>query len=125
MKKLLLTLCFLLPTILWAQDNLQVESEFDSPEQSKTILTVTKPETINLNLNSSNILETSNSVRTGPIMLLGGASLILAGALTTPFYVGSSTTEKKPFFQQGDRAAAIISGSVVLVVGMSFTINGY
>jgi len=81
---------------------------------------------INLHLsNKSNILDNSRTVRTGPLMMLGGASFIAAGALTTPFYVGASTTEKKPFFQQGARAAAIISGCVVLTGGVVVTLGGY
>lgn len=81
-------------------------------------------QTINLHLNNSNILDNGKHIPAGPLMMLGGASFIVAGALTTPFYVGGSTTEKKPFFQQGPRMLAILSGSVVMTVGFAFTIGG-
>ena len=71
-----------------------------------------------------NILDRGNNIRVGPIMMLGGASFILAGALTPPTYVGGSTTEKKPFFQQGGRSLAIISGGIVLSVGCVISISG-
>ncbi len=83
------------------------------------------PQTINLHLNKSNILDNSRTIPTGPLMLLGGAAFIAAGALTPPIMVAGSTTEKKPFFQQGARAAAIISGCVVLTGGVVISLGGY
>jgi hypothetical protein len=106
MKKLVLSLALALSTSAFSQ--------VAPPKQ-----------TINLHLNKSNILDNSRDVRVGPVMVLGGASFIVAGALTTPFYVGGSTTEKKPFFQQGGRSAAIISGCVVLMGGVVISLNGY
>jgi hypothetical protein len=77
------------------------------------------------NVSKDNILDNSRHIPVGPIMLLGGASFILAGALTPPVMVGGSTTEKKPFFQQGARAAAIISGCVVITGGVVISLGGY
>jgi hypothetical protein len=80
---------------------------------------------VNLHLsNSKNILDNSRDIRVGPVMMLGGASFIAAGMLTTPFYVGGSTTQKKPFFQQGPRMLAILSGAGVMVVGVGFSLGG-
>jgi hypothetical protein len=83
------------------------------------------PQKFNLHLSSNNILDRSTTVRTGPIMILGGASFIVAGALTTPVYVGGSTTQKKPFFQQGPRMLGIISGVIVSTVGVGVSLGGY
>lgn len=80
---------------------------------------------INLHIsNGGNILDRSNDVRSGPIMMLGGATFIAAGLLTTPTYVGGSTTEKKPFIQQGGRSFAIITGGIILSVGCVISISG-
>jgi hypothetical protein len=106
MKKVILTLALALSTSAFSQL---------APPTPK----------INLHLsNSKNILDNSRDVRVGPIMVLGGASFIAAGILTTPFYVGGSTTQKKPFFQQGPRMLAILSGAGVMVVGFGFSIGG-
>ena len=60
----------------------------------------------------------------GPLVMLGGAAFTAAGLLTPPVMVGGSTTEPKPFIQQGVRAAAIITGSVVFTTGLVITIAG-
>ena len=56
--------------------------------------------------------------------MLGGVAFTAAGLLTPPVMVGGSTTEQKPFIQQGVRAAAIITGSVVFTTGLVITIAG-
>lgn len=63
-------------------------------------------------------------INIGPPMMLGGAAFLAAGLLTPPLMVGGSTTQKQPFFKQGARAAAIITGPVVFLVGASFTLGG-
>ena len=80
---------------------------------------------INLHLSTTYYSSNSSNVRVGPVMMLGGASFIVAGILTTPVYVSGSTTEKKPFPQQGGKAAAIISGCLVLTGGIVVSIGGY
>lgn len=74
---------------------------------------------LNLPIPSSN----QPNMRMGPAMILGGASFIAAGLLTSPFMEGSSTTPK-PFWKQGPRTAAVVSGSIVFVVGVGFTLGG-
>jgi len=63
------------------------------------------------------------TARTGPLMMIGGASFVAAGLLTSPFTIGKTTTPK-PFYQQGPRALAIVSGAFVFVVGVGITIGG-
>lgn len=85
------------------------------------------PTQINLHLNAlsgKNILDNSRDVRVGPLVMLGGASFLAAGLLTTPFYQGGSTTVKKPFFQQGPRTWAILSGGFCLVGGVVISLTG-
>ncbi len=73
--------------------------------------------------NGKNILDNSREMRTGPWMMIGGVSFIAAGLLTTPFTQGSSNVPK-PFWQQGPRTLAVISGSIVFVAGIAFTLGG-
>jgi hypothetical protein len=63
------------------------------------------------------------NVPIGPSMMVGGAAFIVAGLLTSPFMEGKTTTPK-PFWKQGPRTAAVVSGSVVFVVGIGFTLGG-
>ena len=63
--------------------------------------------------------------RVGPLVMMGGAVFILAGLLTVPTYKGGSATEQKPFFQQGGRMLAIMSGSIMIPIGSILTICGY
>jgi len=58
----------------------------------------------------------------GPAMMLGGASFITAGLLTPSTYVGGSTTEKKPFFQQ-PKMLPIVSGILLTSVGVVFSVG--
>lgn len=57
-------------------------------------------------------------------MMLGGAILTTAGLLTPPIMVGGSTTQKQPFYKQGGRAAAIVSGALVFTIGVGVSIGG-
>ena len=84
----------------------------------------------NLHLEKSNTLSVSKrssygepSFPIGPAMMIGGATFITAGLLTTPTYVGGSTTERKPFFQQ-PRALPIITGALLMGSGIVISIGG-
>lgn len=59
----------------------------------------------------------------GPGMMIGGTALFIAGALTPPLMVGGSTTQKQPFYKQGGRAAAMVSGALVFTIGVGVTIG--
>jgi hypothetical protein len=54
--------------------------------------------------------------------MLGGATFIVAGLLTPPSYVGGSTTERKPFFQQA-KIWPILSGALVFTGGIVISIG--
>lgn len=106
MKKVILTLALAISTSAFSQ--------LAPPTQK-----------FNLHLsNGGNILSRGKDVRVGPIMMLGGTAFIVAGALTVPTYVGGSTTEKKPFFKQGGRSLAILSGGLVLSIGCVVSLSG-
>ena len=62
-------------------------------------------------------------IRKGPIMMLGGASFMIAGLLTPPVMVGGSTTQKEPVYKQV-RMLPIISGAIVMTIGVGITIGG-
>jgi len=79
---------------------------------------------INLHLESqSKSYGFEPEVRSGPGIILGGASFIVAGLLTTPTMVGGSTTERKPFYKQV-RNLPILIGSITLTTGIVITITG-
>ena len=79
-------------------------------------------QTISLNLPKP-VPSNQSNMRVGPAMLIGGASFILAGALTPPTMVAGSTTQKKPFYQQV-RMLPIVTGSFVFIIGTGFTLGG-
>lgn len=78
---------------------------------------------INLNLPSVPYDSRGNSINIGPPMMLGGVSLFAAGILTPPLMVGGSTTQKQPFYKQGGRALAMVSGALVFTVGVGISIG--
>jgi hypothetical protein len=102
MKKIILTLALTLSTSVFSQL---------APPRTK----------INLNLPKPTISNQSN-VPVGPIMMLGGATFMLAGFLTVPPTEGSSLTPK-PFFKQGGRMLAIMSGGATFLVGATFSLG--
>jgi len=60
----------------------------------------------------------------GPMIMLGGGVMALAGYLTIPPYEATST-QPKPFFQQGGRMLAIMTGGGLFLVGTTITIAGH
>ena len=80
------------------------------------------PQPINLHL-SHQSSRYGNQGRIGPGMMLGGAVFIATGLLTTPTYVGGSTTERKPFYKQ-IRNIPILMGGIILSTGLVITITG-
>lgn len=107
MKKLVLTLALALSTSAFTQ--------IAPPKQN-----------VNLRLNLSNgknILDNSSNVRVGPIVMLGGASFIVAGMLTPPIMVGGSTTQKQPFYKQV-RTLPILTGCIVMTFGIGVSLTG-
>jgi cytochrome c biogenesis factor len=81
------------------------------------------PINLNLEMKSSGYSTYGNDVRTGPIVMVGGAAFILAGLLTPPVMEGGSTTIKKPFYKQ-IRSLPILAGGIVMTVGLAITITG-
>jgi hypothetical protein len=58
-------------------------------------------------------------------MMIGGAALFVAGVLTPPIMVGGSTTQKQPFYKQGARALAMVSGGIVFTIGVGKSLADY
>lgn len=107
MKKLVLALALALSTSAFTQ--------IAPPKQN-----------VNLRLNLSNgknILDNSRDVRLGPLVMLGGASFIVAGMLTQPIMVGGSTTQKQPFYKQV-RTLPILTGCLTLTGGIVISLTG-
>lgn len=72
---------------------------------------------------SSSQYNNSSNIPVGVGMMIGGTSFIVAGLLTPPTYVGGSTTEKKPFYQQ-PKFLPILSGSLFFTIGIGVSISG-
>jgi len=72
---------------------------------------------------SSSQYNSSGNMPVGVGMMIGGTSFIVAGLLTPPTYVGGSTTEKKPFYQQ-PKFLPILSGSLFFTIGIGVSISG-
>ena len=99
---------------------------------------------IDLKIDNVQFIDPSNYGYTqtplGPIVLLGGFGLTLAGILTaadyecvhhngkigdgSSGYAGGCAMRKKPFFRQGPKAWAILSGTAIMGVGIVLTIGG-
>jgi hypothetical protein len=110
MKKILLILLVLLPTLSMGQ--LAFKEELIIHD-------------INLHLEDIKIIKSrgiNNNV--GPIMLASGAAFLLGGALTKPDRtLKDGTWQNKPFLNQGPRAWATLSGIGLFCGGIVYMIN--
>ena len=104
MKKLILSLLLCLSSLSFAQI---------APPRQKINLLLPKPSS-----------QTSN-FPVGAGMMIGGAALFVAGVLTPPLMVGGSTTQKQPFYKQGVRALAMVSGGIVFTIGVGKSLADY
>jgi hypothetical protein len=111
MKKLILFL--MLSTTATAQDSYQkpIDLHLESIEYT------------NLNAPKSRYNEPNGSIGLG--LISGGALFMTAGFLTVPDYETqpNSTTTTKPFFRQGARMMAIMTGAVCLTTGIVISIG--
>lgn len=113
MKKIILSLILLLTLNTNAQDSYQ------------SIMFIEPAEPIELNITSTSSsygYDNQSNIPIGVGMMLGGATFIVAGALTPPSYVGGSTTEKKPFIQQA-KLWPILTGALVFTGGIAISIG--
>lgn len=113
MKKIVGVLVLLLSFFTYSQD---MYFSHDQSIDLKLELLETKSKTYQT-------YKTESNFPLGPAIMLGGSSFILAGVLTTPIYVGGSTTVKQPFFKQGGRMLAIMTGLTLTTVGVVITIG--
>lgn len=118
MKKLLLILMLTLTQMCFSQDSFRtIENEIKYD--------------INLNLDKANYntsykassYNNRGNLPIGVGMMMGGTAFVLAGILTPPTYVGGSTTNKKPFYQQ-PKFLPIVSGALFFTVGIGVSISG-
>lgn len=65
------------------------------------------------------------TLKVGAGMMIGGAAIFVAGVLTPPLMVGGSTTQKQPFYKQGARALAMVSGGIVFTIGVGKSLTDY
>jgi hypothetical protein len=115
MKRLITTALIIVSSISWGQDMLY--TDYIPLENNKIDLHLSKPAAVQKNRYGG--VTVSPSLGLG--MIGGGAMFILAGALTTPTYVGGSTTILKPWYEQpgfwpiASGAALVVSGIVVTI----------
>jgi len=65
------------------------------------------------------------SLPLGPSMMIGGAAFVVAGLLTVPDYdvLEDGTTQTKPFWRQGARMLAIVTGGGLFTAGIIISLN--
>jgi hypothetical protein len=116
MKNLILTLFLTISTLSFCQLN-----HFSAVGSSTNMK-------FDLHLEKSNTFSKSRSsygesnFPIGPAMMIGGGAFITAGLLTPSTYVGGSTTEKKPFFQQ-PKMLPIVTGALFMCSGVVISIG--
>lgn len=103
MKKLTLTLALLLSTSAFSQI---------APPKKSILLNLPKPTP-----------SPSSDMRIGPAMMVGGAAFVMAGLLTPPTMIGTSTTQKQPFYKQ-IRMLPILTGTIVFTIGAGHSLGG-
>jgi len=110
MKKILLILLVILPTLSMGQ--LAFKKEFIVHD-------------INLHLEDIKIIKSRGmNDNVGPIMLASGATFIIGGMLTKPDRtLKNGTWQNKPFLNQGPRAWATLSGIGLFCGGIVYIIN--
>lgn len=115
MKKLIITFVLLMLAItLYSQDSYDNESIF-LLEHENVLL--------NKNINQKSFYSgVSVSPTLGLGMIGGGSMFILAGALTSPTYVGGSTTILKPWYEQPG-FYPIASGAILVTFGIVIALN--
>lgn len=104
MKNIVLVLFLIISSLTFSQI---------APPRQKINLLLPKPSS-----------QTSN-FPVGAGMMIGGSVLFIAGALTPPLMVGGSTTQKQPFYKQGARALAMVSGGIVFTIGVGKSLADY
>ena len=104
MKNIVLVLFLIISSLTFSQI---------APPRQKINLLLPKPSS-----------QTSN-FPVGAGMMIGGSVLFIVGALTPPLMVGGSTTQKQPFYKQGARALAMVSGGIVFTIGVGKSLADY
>lgn len=103
MKQIILTLTVLLTFTAFTQI---------APPKQRILLNLPKPTP-----------SSTSNMRMGPAMMVGGAAFVVAGLLTPPTMVGTSTTQKQPFYKQ-IRMLPILTGSIVFTIGTGVSLGG-
>jgi hypothetical protein len=131
MKKVLFTLFVMLSLFGNTQTSyadMQISVNTYTPSNPYVIASVERP-TINLNLTSSTRLVSygynDSKIPLGVGMMLGGVTFVTAGLLTIPDYdVGpNGETQTKPFWRQGARMLAVMTGAGLFKAGIVISIS--
>lgn len=131
MNKIISLLVFLMCFNVYSQDiNLNINGSYLNNTYGNSVGVQYRP-SVNLNVDLSQGYSIRSSYGepsfpTGPAFLLGGAAMALAGFLTVPDYYMTPSGEivTKPFFRQGARMLSIVTGAVLVTVGVVITISG-
>lgn len=120
MKKLFIALALALSTNGYAQDFVASNSVMYNHNYEES-------QPINLKLNSTVPAKKyydEPQIPLGLGLISGGAVFMVAGFLTVPPMQAPGFTTPKPFFSQGGRMLAIVSGAGLMVVGCTISIAG-
>ncbi len=129
MNKVVSLLVFLICFNVYSQDiSLNINENYPTNYSGDFTIIQNNPKT-NLNIGLSQRYKSQYSEPSfpkGPAFILGGSVMALAGFLTVPDYYTSPSGEivTKPFFRQGARMLAIMTGAILTTVGIVITISG-
>jgi hypothetical protein len=131
MNKIISLLVFLVSFSVYSQDiNLNINGNYLTNTYGSSVgVQYTPRVNVNVDLSQGYRIRSSYgepSFPTGPAFMLGGAAMALAGFLTVPDYYMTPSGEivTKPFFRQGARMLSIMTGAVLVTVGVVITISG-
>lgn len=114
MKKLILLMMLIIPLISYSQTNNLNSFELKKPDLKLEML---RPSGISS-------YGYGNSPKLGPLMMLGGASLLTASILTVPMKQWRGVNQSSPYVKSTPRFVTMMLGGVTLSCGIVISLTG-
>jgi len=109
MKRIIITAMFMIPVVSFSQKN---------------NLTEVKKPNLNLEMLGGGYGSGYSKTRIGPVMMLGGGAMFLAGILTVPMNSWRGTPVTSPYVKSTPRFMGMVMGITTFSVGTVITISG-
>lgn len=114
MKKLILLMMLIIPLISYSQTNNLNGFELKKPDLKLEML---RPSGVSS-------YGYGNSPRLGPLIMLGGATLMTASLLTVPMKQWRGVNQTSPYVRSTPRFMSIMLGGVTLSCGIVISLTG-